>query len=51
MILNFANPFVIALQNGKKEVLLGAEMGFWPLAFGLSFLMLNSFQHLTASLG
>ena len=34
MILHFANPFAIALQNGKKEVLLGTEMGFWPLAFG-----------------
>ena len=51
MIFRFANPFAIALQNDKKEVLLGAGMGFWPLAFGLSFLMQNSFQHLTASLG
>lgn len=51
MILHFANPFAIALQNGKKEVLLVAEMGFWPLTFGLSFLMLNSFLHLTASIG
>lgn len=49
MILHFANPFAIALQNGKKEVLLGTGMGFWPLAFGLSVLMQNSFQHLTAS--
>ena len=36
--------FAIALQNDKKEVLLEAGMGFWPLT-----ITQNSFLHLTVS--